>query len=123
MSFPGNVFDRQHAQRDPEKLCNDSRNLATPLGIADDVEDSDHDATLEALSCTDSLLEETERRISFLMRLGFPFGSKTRCVRWTTRASRGSKRSRLARELVAVFVATKEERQLVAIDTRLGALS
>ena len=33
MSILGNVFDRQHAQRDPEELHNDSRNLATSLAI------------------------------------------------------------------------------------------
>ena len=41
MSIPGNVFDRQHAERDPDELHNDSRNLATPSGIANDVEDSE----------------------------------------------------------------------------------
>ena len=41
MSIPGHVFDRQHARRDPEKLHNSSRNLATPSGIADDVDDSE----------------------------------------------------------------------------------
>ena len=40
MSVPGNVFDRQHARRDPEEFFNYSRNLATPSGIADDVDDS-----------------------------------------------------------------------------------
>ena len=39
MCFPGNVFDRQHARRDPDELYNYSRNLATPSGIADDVKD------------------------------------------------------------------------------------
>ena len=33
MSIPGNVFDCQHARRDSDALCNDSRNLATLLGI------------------------------------------------------------------------------------------
>ena len=33
MSIPGNVFDCQSARRVPEELHNDSRNLATPLGI------------------------------------------------------------------------------------------
>ena len=41
MSIPGNVFDRQHAQRDPEELHNDLRNLATSSGIDNDVEDSE----------------------------------------------------------------------------------
>ena len=41
MSIPGNVFDCQHARRDPEELHNYSRNLATPSGITDDVEDSE----------------------------------------------------------------------------------
>ena len=41
MSIPGNVIDRQHVRRDREELHNDSRNLATPWGIADDVEDSE----------------------------------------------------------------------------------
>ena len=41
MSIPGNVSDRQHARRDPDELHNDSRNLATPSGIPDDVEDSE----------------------------------------------------------------------------------
>ena len=41
ISIPGNVIDRQHARRDREELHNDSRNLATPWGIADDVEDSE----------------------------------------------------------------------------------
>ena len=45
MSIPGNVFDRQHAQRDPVELHNYSRNLATPSGITDDVEDSDKTRT------------------------------------------------------------------------------
>ena len=40
-SIAGNVFDRQYARRHPEELNNDSRNLATPPGIADDVEDSE----------------------------------------------------------------------------------
>ena len=40
-SIPGNVFDRQHAQRDPEELHNNSRNWATPSGIDDDVDDSE----------------------------------------------------------------------------------
>ena len=39
MSIPGNVFDRQHARRDPEELHNGSRNVVTPSGIADDVKD------------------------------------------------------------------------------------
>ena len=33
MSIPGNVFDRQHARRDPDGLHNDSRTLATSLAI------------------------------------------------------------------------------------------
>ena len=33
VSIPGNVFDCQPAQRAPEELHNDSRNLATPSGI------------------------------------------------------------------------------------------
>ena len=33
MSIPGNVFDRQHARRDPEELHNVSRNLAISLAI------------------------------------------------------------------------------------------
>ena len=37
MNILGNVFDRQHARRDPEEFHNYSRNLATPSGIADDV--------------------------------------------------------------------------------------
>ena len=41
MSIPGNVSDRQHARRDPDELHNDSRNLATPSGVDDDVEDSE----------------------------------------------------------------------------------
>ena len=41
MSSLGNVFDRQHAQRDPDELYTYSMNLATPSGIADDVEDSE----------------------------------------------------------------------------------
>ena len=41
MSIPGNVLDIQHAQRDPDELYNYSRNLATPSGIADDVDDSE----------------------------------------------------------------------------------
>ena len=41
MSIPGNVFDRQHARRDPEELHNDSRNLAASSGIADEVDDSE----------------------------------------------------------------------------------
>ena len=41
MSIPGNVFDRQHARRDPDELHNCSRKLATPSRIADDVEDSE----------------------------------------------------------------------------------
>ena len=40
MSILGNVFDCQHAQRDPDELYNYSRNLGTLLGIADDVDDS-----------------------------------------------------------------------------------
>ena len=42
MSIPGKkFFDRQHARRSPDELHNDSRNLTTPSGIADDVEDSE----------------------------------------------------------------------------------
>ena len=41
MSILGNVFDRQHARRDLDELHNDSRNLATPSGIATDIEDSE----------------------------------------------------------------------------------
>ena len=41
MRIPGNVSDRQHARRDPDELRIDSRNLATPSGIPDDVEDSE----------------------------------------------------------------------------------
>ena len=41
MSIHGNVFDRQHARRDPDELHNCARNLATSSGIADDVEDSE----------------------------------------------------------------------------------
>ena len=33
MSISGNVFDRQHARRDPDKLHNDSRTLAISLAI------------------------------------------------------------------------------------------
>ena len=33
MSFPGNVFECQHARRDPDELHNDSRNLATTSAI------------------------------------------------------------------------------------------
>ena len=33
MRIPGNVFDRQHAQRDSDELHNDSRNLAISLAI------------------------------------------------------------------------------------------
>ena len=41
MSILGHVFDRQHAQRDPDELHTYWRNLATPSGIADDVKDSE----------------------------------------------------------------------------------
>ena len=41
MIFAGNASHRQHAQRDPEELHNYSRNLATLLEIAVDVEDSE----------------------------------------------------------------------------------
>ena len=41
MSIPGNVFDRQHAQRDSDEFCNYARNLATSSEIADDVKDSE----------------------------------------------------------------------------------
>ena len=34
MSFPGNVFDRQLAQRDSDEIHKDSRNLAISLAIA-----------------------------------------------------------------------------------------
>ena len=37
--YSWNRFDGQHAQRDPDELHNYSRNLATPLGITDNVED------------------------------------------------------------------------------------
>ena len=33
MSIPGNVFDRQHAQRDSDELHKDPRNLAISLAI------------------------------------------------------------------------------------------
>ena len=41
MSIPGNVTDCYSAQRDPDEFYNYSRNLATPSGIADDVDDSE----------------------------------------------------------------------------------
>ena len=41
ISIPGNFFDRHHARRDPDEFFNCSRNLSTPLGIAEDVEDSE----------------------------------------------------------------------------------
>ena len=41
MSIPGNVFDCQHVRRYSDELYNDSRKMATPSGIADDVEDSE----------------------------------------------------------------------------------
>ena len=46
MSITGNAFDRQHAQRDPEESHNYSRNLATLLDIAVDVEDSERSRKL-----------------------------------------------------------------------------
>ena len=47
MSFPGNVFDRQHARRNPDELYDDSRSLAKPSGIADYVEDSEKSCNWE----------------------------------------------------------------------------
>ena len=41
MSILGNVFDCQHARRDPDELYIYSRNLATPSGLADDIKDSE----------------------------------------------------------------------------------
>ena len=46
LSISGNVFDPQHARRHPDDL-NCSRNLATPLGIADDVENSEKRRNLQ----------------------------------------------------------------------------
>ena len=41
MSILGNVFDCQHARRDPDELFNYSRILATSWGIVDDFKDSE----------------------------------------------------------------------------------
>ena len=52
MSIPGNGFDRQNARRDPDELHNDSRNLATLLGIlrTEGIEKSESEEPLQAIS-------------------------------------------------------------------------
>ena len=56
MSIPGNVFDGQHARREPEELYNYSRKLATPSGIADDVEEQMELRIVEAKNhCNENL--------------------------------------------------------------------
>ena len=51
MSIPGNVFDRQHARRDPDELLNDSRNLATSSAIlrTEGIENNGSDEPLQLL--------------------------------------------------------------------------
>ena len=51
MSIPGDVFDCQPARRVPEELHNDSRNLATPLGIQrrEGIEKSGSEESLQSI--------------------------------------------------------------------------
>ena len=49
MSFLGNVFDCQHAQRDPDELYNYSRDVATSSGIADDFKNSGSEEPLQSI--------------------------------------------------------------------------
>ena len=51
MSIPGNVFDCQHARRNPDELHNDSRNFATPSAIlkAEGIEKSEIEEPLQTI--------------------------------------------------------------------------
>ena len=51
MSIPGNVFDCQNARRDPGELHNDSRNLATLLGVlrTEGIENSGSEEPLQSI--------------------------------------------------------------------------
>ena len=51
MSIPGNVFDCQHARRDPDELHNESRNLATSLAILrqEGIENSGSEEPLQSI--------------------------------------------------------------------------
>ena len=59
MSITGNVFDCQHVRRDPDELRNDSRNLATLLGIlrTEGIEKSESGEPLQStpLSCSSNV--------------------------------------------------------------------
>ena len=59
MSIPGNVFGCQHARRDPDELRDDSRNLATLLGIlrTEGIEKSESGEPLQStpLSCSSNV--------------------------------------------------------------------
>ena len=59
MSIPGNVFGCQHARRDPDELRDDSRNLATLLGIlrTEGIEKSESWEPLQStpLSCSSNV--------------------------------------------------------------------
>ena len=51
MSIPGNVFDCQHARRDPDELHNDSRHLATSSAIlkTEGIEKSESEEPLQSI--------------------------------------------------------------------------
>ena len=51
MSIPENVFDRQHARRDPEEWHNNSRNLAISLAVlrTEGIENSWSEEPLQSL--------------------------------------------------------------------------
>ena len=73
MSIPGNAFDRQHAQRDPDELHNDSRNLATSLVILrkEGVENSGSEEPLQSilLPCFSVRARKKSRRQISLMSM------------------------------------------------------
>ena len=73
MSTPGNVFDRQHVQRDPDELHNDSRNLATSLVILrkEGVENSGSEEPLQSilLPCFSVRARKKSRRQISLMSM------------------------------------------------------
>ena len=51
MNIPGNVFDRQHARRDPDELHNDSRNLSMSLASlrTEGIENSGSEEPLQSI--------------------------------------------------------------------------
>ena len=84
MSIPGNVFDRQHAQRDSDELHNDSRNLATSLAIlrTEGIDTSGSEEPLQSIPspCCFSKREEkkSRRQISLVSMANHAVGIDTK---------------------------------------------